>query len=371
MRILTSSVAILALAATGAIAQGQGNGNGQGNRGNDRGGPPAAAQGGPDANGNGNARRGGPPAAAQGNRGNGNADRGGPPAQAQQGRVERGNGNANNANAAARNADRGNIDRGNGQRPAVERGAQRIERDLRGNGNGNANRNAAVVRGNNQNGGNDARFVDRIADRYVQPEGRYGGSFGYSPSLIDGCPPGLAKKNNGCQPPGLARQRAPYGSLYQPDLFGLTGYDRGNYFYDGGYLLRRSGSDIAGYIPLLGGALSVGNQWPGSYGSSSLPDYYVDYYGLGGPQNYRYADDAIYRVDPTTSAIQSIAALLTGDQFTVGQPMPRGYDVYNVPYAYRDRYYDTPEANYRYSDGYVYRVDPQTQLVAAAIDLLT
>jgi hypothetical protein len=51
--------------------------------------------------------------------------------------------------------------------------------------------------------------------------------------------------------------------------------------------------------------------------------------------------------------------------------MPRGYDVYNVPSAYRDRYYDTPEANYRYSDGYVYRVDPQTQLVAAAIDLLT
>ena len=22
----------------------------------------------------------------------------------------------------------------------------------------------------------------------------------------------------------------------------------------------------------------------------------------------------------------------------VGQPMPRGYDVYNVPYSYRDRY---------------------------------
>ena len=372
MRILTTSVAILALAATGAIAQGQGNGNGNGagqgngqsNRGNDRGGPPAAAQGGPDANGN--ARRDAPPVASQGNRGNGNANRGGPPARAERGPAERGNGN--NANAPARTADHGNIDRGNGQRSGMDRGAQRIERDLRGNGNGNANRNAAGVRGNS---GNEARFGDRIADRYVQPDGRYGGSFGYSPSLINGCPPGLAKKNNGCQPPGLARQRAPYGSTYQPSLFGLSGYDRGNYFYDDGYLLRRSGSNIAGYIPLLGGALAVGNQWPNSYGSNSLPDYYVDYYGLGGPQNYRYADDVIYRVDPTTSAIQSIAALLTGDQFTVGQPMPRGYDVYNVPNAYREQYCDTPEANYRYSDGYVYRVDPQTQLVAAAIDLLT
>ena len=360
MRILTSSVAILALAATGAIAQGNGKGNGQGNGGNDRGGPPAAAQAGPDAKGNrGNGN----------NKGNGNAERGGPPVQA-----ERGNGNAGNPNARNGNGNgNGNagvrtLERGNGQGAAKQ-----IERDLRGNnGNGNGNRNAANNRGN---GANDGRILDRTLDRtrdhYIQTEGRYGGTFGYAPSVIDGWPPGLAKKNNGCQPPGLARQRAPYGSIYQPSLFGLSGYDRGNYFYDDGYLLRRSGSDIAGYIPLLGGALAIGNQWPNSYGSSSLPDYYVDYYSLGGPQNYRYADDVIYRVDPTTSAIQSIAALLTGDQFTVGQPMPRGYDVYNVPSAYRDRYYDTPEANYRYSDGYVYRVDPQTQLVAAAIDLLT
>ena len=50
--------------------------------------------------------------------------------------------------------------------------------------------------------------------------------------------------------------------------------------------------------------------------------------------------------------------------------MPVGYDVYNVPYAYRDRYYDTPDAWYRYSDGYIYEVDPETQLIAAVIELL-
>ena len=75
-------------------------------------------------------------------------------------------------------------------------------------------------------------------------------------------------------------------------------------------------------------------------------------------------------VERATAAGVSAAALLTGDDFTVGQRVPAGYDVYNVPYDYRDRYYDTPEAHYRYSDGYVYRVDPTTQLVAAAIDLL-
>jgi hypothetical protein len=210
MRILTSSVAILALAATGAIAQGNGKGNGQGNGGNDRGGPPAAAQAGPDAKGNrGNGN----------NKGNGNAERGGPPVQA-----ERGNGNAGNPNARNGNGNgNGNagvrtLERGNGQGAAKQ-----IERDLRGNnGNGNGNRNAANNRGN---GANDGRILDRTLDRtrdhYIQTEGRYGGTFGYAPSVIDGCPPGLAKKNNGCQPPGLARQRAPYGSIYQPSLFGL------------------------------------------------------------------------------------------------------------------------------------------------------
>ena len=54
----------------------------------------------------------------------------------------------------------------------------------------------------------------------------------------------------------------------------------------------------------------------------------------------------------------------------VGQPIPAGYDVYNVPPAYRARYSDTPDASYRYADGHIYQVNPLTQLVAAAIELL-
>jgi hypothetical protein len=38
-----------------------------------------------------------------------------------------------------------------------------------------------------------------------------------------------------------------------------------------------------------------------------------------------------------------------------------------VPLGYRDAYYDTPNDWYRYSDGYIYRVDPTTQLVTALI----
>jgi hypothetical protein len=63
--------------------------------------------------------------------------------------------------------------------------------------------------------------------------------------------------------------------------------------------------------------------------------------------------------------------LLTGNSIGVGQPMPPGYEVYNVPYSYRDQYVDGPDWNYRYSDGSIYQIDPTTQLVQAAIQLLT
>ena len=331
MRILLAGTAALALAASGALAQGNGKGNGNGNGG----GKPAAAQ-----------NKGG---------GNAKADRGPQRMEA------RGNGNGN------AKADRGN-DR----------------RDVRAsNGNrGNAGERADVRRGNGngQGNGRDAvrvRYDDRGRDRGDVRIGYDGGGFWLARDrergLIDGCPPGLAKKRNGCNPPGQLKnddRRSVFGVNYRPSLFGLTSYGRGDYYYRDGYLVRYGNDSISGWIPLLGGALGVGNIWPTGYASYEVPDYYVDYYGLGGPDRYRYADNVIYRVDPEDAAIMSVAALITGDEFTVGQPIPRGYDVYNVPPSYRDRYYDTPDAWYRYSDGYVYRVDPETQLVAAAIDLL-
>lgn len=358
MKLLFASISAIALAAAPALAQGNGNGNGGGNGNNgNRGGPPAQAGPSNPGNGNGNANR--------GNRGNGQAEArgergGGPPPQA------RGNGNGGGQQAA-----RGN---GNGGGPPVARG--------NGNGNGNAggppvargNGNGggpAVARGNNGNSPN--RGNANVGIRYDD-----GPDFDFrrvSTRIAAGCPPGLAKKYNGCRPPGLARQQDRYRySRYSPDWWGLGGLfgdRRGSYFYDDGFLLRLgSGGGISGYIPLLGGALSIGNPWPDDYRYSRMPTYYENYYGLGSYDRYRYADNVVYRMDPETAAITSIAALLTGDQFTVGQPMPRGYDVYNVPYSYRDRYYDRPGAMYRYNDGYVYEIDPETRLVAAAIELL-
>ncbi|MBH5323322.1 hypothetical protein [Aurantiacibacter sediminis] len=342
MKLVLAAVSALALAATPALAQGQGNGNGNGNRGG--GGPPGQVERGNPGNGGGNAQRGNrgggnDRVVQRGNPGNGNANRGG------------GNGRSNGAGNANRGGppvmDGGN-GRGNGQSA------------FRGNGNGNGNGNG---RGN-RNDGLDIRLDTRggggLIDRVLYRES----------GIVNGCPPGLARKRNGCLPPGQARQlnnRFDRYSRYSPNWWGLP-YGGSNYFYDDGFLLRYDGNRVSGFIPLLGGALTVGNVWPSDYGYREVPRYTSRYYGLG--DSYRFADNVAYRLDPETAAITSVAALLTGDEFTVGSPMPRGYDVYNVPYGYRDRYRDGPDRWYRYNDGYVYQVDPETRLVAAAIELL-
>jgi hypothetical protein len=76
----------------------------------------------------------------------------------------------------------------------------------------------------------------------------YGGPVGYG---VGGCPPGLAKKHNGCMPPGQAKKlyrgqrwQSGYGSRY---AYGQIPYDlrrrydlssRDRYYYSNGYLYQ-------------------------------------------------------------------------------------------------------------------------------------
>ena len=64
---------------------------------------------------------------------------------------------------------------------------------------------------------------------------------------------------------------------------------------------------------------------------------------------------------------QALVALVTGTTLGVGQVLPAGYDVYNVPYAYRSTYFDRDDAWYRYDDGYIYEVDPRTRIIQTAM----
>lgn len=356
---------ILALGATTIalsspiLAQGRGHGQGHGQgRGNDH------------AQSGGQRGQGGGQREARGNRGGGQNvqrdDHGG----------GRGRGRGADDQARPEHANRG-AQQAQRQREARGRGADDRGFDDRGRGRGADDRRfddrgrGHASRGEDRRERRAERGRDRVERRAVVVTDRSRiVHLRRDPQriFVRGCPPGLARRNNGCLPPGQARQllaeRPWYGNWWNyPD-----GRD---YRYDGGYLYRLQPDGIvAGFIPLAGGALWPGNPWPGDFAYEPLPDYYADYYGYDEPYDYRYADGIVYGLDPETSMIREIAGLLTGDDWSIGSRMPAGYDVYNVPYDYRDEYSDTDEDWYRYSDGYVYRVDPTTQLIEAAIQLI-
>jgi hypothetical protein len=278
---------------------------------------------------------------------------------------------------------------------------------------------------------------------------------GFSRGLVDGCPPGLWMKNNGCLPPGQERKLLgqSINSIRAASVpLALSAFypDTRDYYwrYDDGYMYRvdRTSNLVNSLLPLIGGGYVPGTMFPSAYSpyyspgytfpsyfsDPYVPDYYgwnafypdtpyVDYrylngnvygvdpltgmvedviptyaygYGVGQmlpagygyynvPYQYRslyydtpdysywYAPGAIYQVDPGSQLITAVASLLAPG-LSVGQPLPMGYDVYNVPYAYRATYYDTPSAWYRYNNGYIYQVDPTSRLVTAIVaSLLT
>lgn len=83
----------------------------------------------------------------------------------------------------------------------------------------------------------------------------------YGPAI--GCPPGLAKKNNGCLPPGQAKK------LYN-----------------------------------IGQRFPSGYGYPWSY--NQIPHDIRSRYGFDPDYNYHYGDGYLYQVDPTTMVIRQV-----------------------------------------------------------------
>ncbi len=90
------------------------------------------------------------------------------------------------------------------------------------------------------------------------------GPIGYG---AGGCPPGLAKKHNGCLPPGQAKK------------------------------LYRTGQRFP---------LNYGNRW--SY--NQVPYDLRQRYGLDPNDRYYYGDGYVYQVDPKTQLIQQVVSAL-------------------------------------------------------------
>lgn len=364
MRKLILLASAAAMAATmPALAQGGGNGKGKG------GGPAQAETRG--GGGNGQARGGG----------KGRAERAQPdrPQRAASGGQGRGNGQA---------ARRDGAERGNGQARQAERAAARsIEREqrqaLRGPARGRQPDMRQAQRSEDRNwsgrlsrsaGGGDRHYRDRLA---YWREGRP-----LPVTVARGfCPPGLAKQNAFCLPPGQLGKGRMIGQRIGADRFAAVPEawqyrfrdgDDHYYRYDGGYIYRidRGNDFISSIIPLMSGRLAIGEPLPLGYEVYNLPVAYRDRYADDAEWLYRYDDNAIYRVDNDSGLIDSLVALLTGSAPSVGSRLPAGYDVYNLPFDYRDRYADSDQSLYRYADGGIYEVDPQTMLVRALIEMV-
>lgn len=91
-----------------------------------------------------------------------------------------------------------------------------------------------------------------------------GDSYGYG---AGGCPPGLAKKHNGCMPPGQAKKLYRTGQRYP---------------------------------------LSYGNRW--TY--NQIPYDLRQRYDFDRNDRYYYGDGYVYRVDPKTMLIEQVVSAL-------------------------------------------------------------
>jgi hypothetical protein len=165
---------------------------------------------------------------------------------------------------------------------------------------------------------------------------------------------------------------ASYMSSYVPNYYGLSSFYPDspyscNRYHDGViYQVDCMTGMIEGVVPLYASGYGVGQMLPSAYSYYNVPWQYRSLYYDTNDYGYWYGPGAIYQYDTESSLITSIAALLSPG-FTVGQSLPMGYNVYNVPYAYRTTYYDTPNDWYRYNNGQIYRVDPTTLLVTAIV----
>jgi hypothetical protein len=219
---------------------------------------------------------------------------------------------------------------------------------------------------------------------------QYGGGYLYQVDRTDNLIAALIPLLAGGFLPGTYLPQ-PYMASYVPDYYGLNSFYPASYGYGygGGYGYGYGGNLCNRYaygviyqvdcfsgmvenvIPLYAGGYGVGQMIPSAYSYYNVPMQYRSMYYPTADYSYWYAPGAIYQYNPSTSLITSVAALMSPG-FTIGQPLPMGYSMYNVPIAYRSTYYDTPNAWYRYNNGYIYQVDPATMAVTAIVaSLLT
>lgn len=113
----------------------------------------------------------------------------------------------------------------------------------------------------------------------------------------------------------------------------------------------------------------LGQRLPASYSSNRLPDRLRYRYRDNDDHYYRYGDGYLYRVNRQSNLIGALLPLF-GAGYGVGQQFPVGPGNYAVPSYYQPFYPNTSDDYYRYANGYMYEVDRRTGRVEDIMPLL-
>lgn len=146
------------------------------------------------------------------------------------------------------------------------------------------------------------------------------------------------------------------------------------YRYGNGYVYQVDNSSnlITALIPLLAGGYTPGQYLPTSYMNNYVPNYYGynSFYPSSQYQCTRYANGVVYSVDCANGMIEDVLPLYNSG-YGVGQMLPSNYTYYNVPTQYREYYYDNDDYGYWYAPGAIYQYDSQTSLITSVAALLS
>ena len=112
----------------------------------------------------------------------------------------------------------------------------------------------------------------------------------------------------------------------------------------------------------------VGRMIPSAYRRGVVPLGLRDLYRDSDDYYYRYGDGYMYRVDRRTNLIASLLPLLGGG-YAPGQLFPTNYMNSYIPNSYQSFYPDTADAYYRYANGNVYRIDPYSGMIDDVIPM--
>ncbi|MBA3669695.1 MAG: hypothetical protein H0W71_06490 [Sphingomonas sp.] len=226
--------------------------------------------------------------------------------------------------------------------------------------------------------------IDNRASRNLQSGVSFAGDNGWSKAkgrgFIEGCPPGLYMKINGCLPPGQAKKLIgsvlPAAIVSSSMPLGLSSLypDNSNYYYryNDGYMYQvdRGSNLINALLPLLGGGYLPGQYLPSNYMNSYVPSAYSSFYPNNQSQCTRYANGVIYYVDCGSGLIENFMPLYDNG-YGVGQMLPSSYGYYNVPQQYRDMYHNSADTGYWYAPGAIYQYDQRTSLITSVAALLS